>query len=37
MAPPRPRLPEWARKGNPLSPSAHGLRTLLRELRLNTV
>jgi lipoyl synthase len=37
LAPPRPRLPEWARKGDPLSPAAHGLRTLLRELRLNTV
>jgi len=37
LAPPRPRLPEWARKGDPLSPSAHSLRTLLRELRLNTV
>jgi lipoic acid synthetase len=31
------RLPEWARKGDPLSPRAHGLRTLLREQRLNTV
>jgi lipoic acid synthetase len=31
------RLPEWARKGDPLSPRAHSLRTLLREQRLNTV
>ena len=36
MAEPR-RLPEWARKGDPLSPRAHALRTLLREQRLNTV
>ncbi len=31
------RLPEWARKGDPLSPRAHGLRLLLRQQRLNTV
>ena len=31
------RLPEWARKGDPLSSRAHGLRLLLREQRLNTV
>jgi lipoic acid synthetase len=31
------RLPEWARKGDPLSPRAHGLRLVLREQRLNTV
>ena len=31
------RLPAWARKGDPLSPRAHGLRLLLREQRLNTV
>ncbi len=31
------RLPEWARKGNPLTPAAHGMRTLLREEALNTV
>src|SRR5262245_47717596 len=31
------RLPEWARKGDPLSPGAHRLRLLLREQRLNTV
>ncbi len=31
------RLPEWARKGNPLDPAAHGVRTLLREQALNTV
>src|SRR5215813_3505728 len=31
------RLPEFARKGDPLSPRAHGLRLLLREQRLNTV
>lgn len=30
-------LPPWARKGDPLSPAAHGLRVLLREQRLNTV
>jgi lipoic acid synthetase len=37
MAAPALRLPEWARKGDPLSPRAHGLRLLLREQRLNTV
>jgi lipoic acid synthetase len=31
------RLPEWARKGNPLSPAARPLRVLLREQRLVTV
>ena len=31
------RLPEWARKGNPLSPEARPLRVLLREQRLVTV
>jgi lipoyl synthase len=31
------RLPWWARKGNPLAPQAHGVRTLLREQALNTV
>jgi lipoic acid synthetase len=31
------RLPTWARKGNPLAPGAHGVRTLLREQALNTV
>ena len=31
------RLPEWARKGNPLDPGAHGVRTLLRAQALNTV
>src|SRR5690349_11256599 len=31
------RLPVWARKGDPLAPGAHGVRTLLRELKLNTV
>jgi lipoic acid synthetase len=31
------RLPEWARKGNPLSPDARPLRVLLREQRLVTV
>jgi lipoic acid synthetase len=31
------RLPEWARKGNPLAPEARGLRVLLREQKLNTV
>jgi lipoic acid synthetase len=31
------RLPDWARKGDPLSPRAHPLRALLREQRLNTV
>ena len=36
-APPPLRLPEWARKGDPLSPSAHPLRMLLREQRLVTV
>jgi lipoic acid synthetase len=39
MTPPSPvlRLPEWARKGNPLSPEARPLRMLLREERLVTV
>jgi lipoyl synthase len=31
------RLPAWARKGNPLAPSARPLRVLLREERLVTV
>jgi lipoyl synthase len=31
------RLPAFARKGDPLSPSARGVRVLLREARLNTV
>src|SRR5262245_6736246 len=31
------RLPEWARKGSPLSPAARPLRVLLREKGLNTV
>jgi lipoyl synthase len=31
------RLPEWARKGDPLSPAARPLRMLLREQRLVTV
>jgi lipoyl synthase len=31
------RLPAWARKGDPLSTAAHGLRVLLREQGLNTV
>jgi lipoic acid synthetase len=31
------RLPEWARKGDPLSPAARPLRLLLREQRLVTV
>jgi lipoic acid synthetase len=31
------RLPEWARKGSPLSPAARGLRLLLREQGLTTV
>src|SRR4029453_19646522 len=31
------RLPEWARKGNPLAPGAHQLRVLLRDQSLNTV
>jgi len=31
------RLPPWARKGDPLSPLAHPLRTLLRGQRLTTV
>ncbi len=34
---PKGRLPEWARKGNPLDPKAHGVRTLLRAQALNTV
>lgn len=39
LGPPGPpgRLPEWARKGNPLDPAAHGVRTLLRDRALNTV
>jgi lipoyl synthase len=37
MGAPALRLPEWARKGDPLSPRAHGLRVLLREQGLNTV
>jgi lipoic acid synthetase len=39
-APARPtlvRLPEWARKGDPLSPEARPLRLLLREQALHTV
>jgi lipoyl synthase len=39
-APARPspiRLPEWARKGDPLSPEARPLRVLLREQALHTV
>jgi lipoyl synthase len=31
------RLPEWARKGDPLSPAAHPVRALLREQKLVTV
>ena len=31
------RLPEWARKGDPLSPGARAVRVLLRDQRLNTV
>src|SRR6476646_11714776 len=31
------RLPEWARKGNPLDPAARPLRLLLREESLVTV
>jgi lipoyl synthase len=31
------RLPEWARKGDPLAPGARALRVLLREERLVTV
>jgi lipoyl synthase len=31
------RLPDFARKGDPLSPSARAVRVLLRETRLNTV
>jgi len=31
------RLPEWARKGSPLDPSARALRVLFREKALNTV
>jgi len=31
------RLPQWARKGNPLSPDARPLRVLLREQQLVTV
>src|SRR5262245_31646984 len=37
MAAPSLRLPDFARKGDPLSPRAHELRILLREQRLNTV
>lgn len=36
-AAPPPRLPEWARKGDPLSPRARSMRVLLREQQLNTV
>jgi lipoyl synthase len=38
-SPPAPllRLPVWARKGDPLSPTARPLRTLLREQKLVTV
>ena len=36
IAPPA-RLPEWARKGDPLSPAARPLRMLLREQQLVTV
>jgi lipoic acid synthetase len=35
--PPVARLPEWARKGSPLSPDARPLRLLLRDQRLTTV
>ena len=31
------RLPAWARKGDPLSPGARGVRLLLRQERLHTV
>ena len=31
------RLPEWARKGNPLAPEARALRVLLRDQKLSTV
>jgi lipoic acid synthetase len=34
---PAGRLPEWARKGDPLSPRARAMRVLLRERQLNTV
>jgi lipoyl synthase len=36
-SPPLLRLPEWARKGSPLAPSARPLRVLLREEGLVTV